>query len=298
MENKCFHFCIAEHGLFVDFSKCEDGGLWLIPSFLPFKMENIFSGKIFFKMDVWDGLGSHPIQLLENIGTFDTGNGKIAVNQIKGTGGYQYDIKNFAGKDCCLLQANHDFSQAKCKLFGNRNMRCFGLNTALMLVFAFRGSQENTLLIHASSIRCEGKGYAFVAKSGTGKSTQSSFWLRYIRNCDLINDDNPILRLQDDKVFLYGSPWSGKTPCYRNVKVELCGIAKIKRAKSNSIEKNTPLVSFAFLMSSCSSMKWDHNVFTSICKILSDIISKTNIYTLNCLPNKESALLCHKTFLK
>ena len=32
-----------------------------------------------------------------------------------------------------------------------------------------------------------------------------------------MNDDNPIVRVIDGKAFVYGSPWSGKTPCYRNV---------------------------------------------------------------------------------
>lgn len=103
-------------------------------------------------------------------------------------------------------------------------MRKFGLNNALMLIFAFAGSKIETLLLHASLVRQNGYGYAFIAKSGTGKSTQVSMWLRYLSGCDLMNDDNPILRIIDDTPYIYGSPWSGKTPCYRNVKAKLGAI--------------------------------------------------------------------------
>ena len=66
-------------------------------------------------------------------------------------------------------------------------MRNFGLNNALMLSYAFAGSFQQTLLIHASLVRHQNKGYAFTAKSGTGKSTHVSLWLRYIPDCDLMN---------------------------------------------------------------------------------------------------------------
>ena len=91
-------------------------------------------------------------------------------------------------------------------------MRSFGLNNALMLIFAFAGSRHDTLLIHASLVRQNGYGYAFIAKSGTGKSTHVSLWLRHLPGCDLMNDDNPIVRIIDGEAYIFGGPWNGKTP--------------------------------------------------------------------------------------
>ena len=129
-------------------------------------------------------------------------------------------------------------------------MRYFGLNNALMLIFAFAGSTHQTLLIHASLVRQNGYGYAFIAKSGTGKSTQVSNWLRYLPGCDLMNDDNHIIRIIENKPFIYGGPWSGKTPCYRNVKAPLGAITRIDRAKENSIDKVGVVEEFASLLPS------------------------------------------------
>jgi hypothetical protein len=177
-------------------------------------------------------------------------------------------------------------------------MRCFGLNNALMLIFAFAGCQKDTLLIHASLVRQNGYGYAFIAKSGTGKSTQVSLWLRHIPGCDLMNDDNPIVRVINGEVFIYGGPWSGKTPCYRNVKAKLGAVTRIDRATENSIEKMSPIEAFASFLPSCSSMKWDNDIFNKICDTVTKVVETTSIYTLHCLPNKEAAVLCNKTISK
>ena len=238
---------------------------------------------------------SKKLHLLE----IDTGNGIISVCKSKDASGtYQYIINNINGHNCCLLQAYNDFSYCRCALNGNTNMRMFGLNNALMIVFAFKGSFNNTLLIHASTVRHKNYAYAFIAKSGTGKSTHSSLWLRYIPECELINDDNPIIRIIDGIPYLYGSPWSGKTPCYRNIKVKLGGITRIDRAERNSINKLSPTEAFASLLPSCSTMKWDKVIFGNICSTISLLIERTNIYTLHCLPDKEAALICHRTISK
>ena len=57
-----------------------------------------------------------------------------------------------------------------------------------MLTYAFSAAYYDTLLIHASVVRHNGKAYAFTAKSGTGKSTHVANWMRYIegRNAMLI----------------------------------------------------------------------------------------------------------------
>ena len=289
-------FNIAELNIRIEFKESQRNSMRLLPSFEPFRAE-IDPNNLFFKLTVDDTLRPIPSERRERIRDFDTGNGHTIVDKVE-DGGYQYIIKDINGADCCLLQANKDFSICKCALNGTYNMRTFGLNNALMLIFAFAGSFHNTLLIHASLVRQNGYGYAFIAKSGTGKSTQVSLWLRHIPGCDLMNDDNPIIRIIEGEPFIYGGPWSGKTPCYRNVKARLGAITRIDRADENSIEKLPPIEAFASFLPSCSSMKWDGEIFNNICNTVTKVVETTGIYTLHCLPNKEAAILCNKTISK
>ena len=290
------NFRIADFDIQIIFRETNVNGMHLLSSFEPFRIKEV-SENVFFRLTVDDTLRPVPKERRQRIRAFDTGNGDTIVDRVD-DGSYQYIIKEINGSDCCLLQSNKDFSDCRCALNGNKNMRTFGLNNALMLIFAFAGAHKQTLLIHASLVRNNGYGYAFIAKSGTGKSTQVSMWLRYIPDCDLMNDDNPIVRVIDGKPYIYGSPWSGKTPCYRNIKAELGSISRIDRAKENSVEQMRPIEAFASLLPSCSTMKWDKAVFNNTVEIITKIIETSKVYTIHCLPNKDAALLCQQTIAK
>ena len=297
-----YYFNIAEHTIRIDFlpsanaegQQVQRNDMRLLPSFVSFATNPCAEDELFFHLTVDDALRPVSKEHRERIRKFDTGNGETVVDLID-DGGYQYIIKDIKSAECALLLSNKDFTECRCALNGNYSMRSFGLNNALMLIFAFAGSRQDTLLIHASLVRQNGYGYAFTAKSGTGKSTHVSLWLRHIPGCDLMNDDNPIVRIIDGQPYIYGGPWSGKTPCYRNVKARLGAITRIDRAPANSVDRLAPIDAFASLLPSCSSMKWDEDIFRRICNTVTKIVETTPIYTLHCLPNKEAAILCNKT---
>lgn len=284
-------FNIAGLSVRICFAESPYNSMRLLNSFEPFRVDAL-KGSVFFQLLVDDTLRPVSKDKRKRIRAFDTGNGDTIVDKLE-DGGYQYIIKDINGADCCLLQTNKDFSDCRCALNGNYNMRCFGLNNALMLIFAFAGSKVETLLMHASLVRQDGYGYAFIAKSGTGKSTQVSMWLRYLKGCDLMNDDNPIIRFIDGEAYIFGSPWSGKTPCYRNVKAKLGAITRIDRAEKNWVEKLSPIEAFTSLLPSCSSMKWDQEIFNDICNTITKLVETTGIYTLHCLPNRKAAEVCN-----
>lgn len=291
------YYRIADHIININNNGNELSFLSLLPSFVPFKCDKPLDEEILFKLTFDETIDRLEGDSIHHIRNFDTGNGDTVVDRLD-NGGYQFIIKNLKGQDCILLITNKDFTNCKCKLYGTINMQRFGLNNALMLIMAFAGSFHDTILVHASLVRHNNYGYAFIAKSGTGKSTQVSLWLKHIPNCDLMNDDNPVIRLIDGNPYIFGSPWSGKTPCYRNVKAPLGAITRIDRSKTNSVDKLSPIESFASILPSCSSMKWDKEIFNNICNVISEIIEKVSSYTLHCTPEKEAAEICHRTISK
>lgn len=285
-------FVIADHHIKVVFADSSVNSMALLPSFGPFRIQGN-DKPLLFTLTVDDSL--RPAKDKQLIRNFDTGNGDTLVHQLANSG-YQFIIRDIHGRDCCLLITNSDFSDCHCALNGDWVMRSFGLNDALMLVFAFAGSKKQTLLIHASCVEHGGYGYPFIAMSGTGKSTHTSLWIKHIDHTQLMNDDNPAIRIADDGVpYIYGTPWSGKTPCYRNIMAPLGAVTRIERAPQNSIERLQPVMAFASLLPACSSMKWDGVLYNQLCDTVTAIIEKVPIFTLYCLPDKEAALLCHKT---
>lgn len=95
----------------------------------------------------------------------------------------------------------------------------------------------NRMLLHAAILECDGSGYAFLGKSGTGKSTHTRLWLQYLPQSFIVNGDKPILEFTNQGVFAYGTPWMGKERFGKNTKTELKGLCFLEQAKENSIEK-------------------------------------------------------------
>jgi hypothetical protein len=293
VENNFFR--IADHFICIQFTDTSINNMHLLPSFDVFKTCQTTDNTLLFTLVVDDGL--QPVKEKRLVRKFDTGNGDTLVYQLP-DGGYQYIIRDIYDRDCCLLVCNKDFSQCQCALNGDWTMRSFGLNDALMLVFAFAGSFHQTLLIHASCIRYGSYGYPFTAKSGTGKSTHTSLWMKHIEGAELMNDDNPVIRIIDGTPYIYGSPWSGKTPCYRQVKARLGAITQIERDSKNWTECLSPIQAFATLLPACSSMKWDTTIYRQLCDAITRLIETTPIYTMHCQPDREAAIVCHQALVK
>ena len=285
-------FSIADLVVKLIFKENGLNNLSLLPSFVPFKIERQSEKNKLFELFVDDNLSPIAKDERIRIKEIDTGNGDIIVDQT--SNGYQFIIKDLKGSNCCLLITNRVFTKCQCALNGNYDMRSFGLNNAIMIIFAFAGSKQNALLVHASLVRQNGFGYAFIAKSGTGKSTQVSMWLRHLPGCDLMNDDNPVIRIIEGIPWIYGSPWSGKTPCYRNVKSRLGAITQILRAPINSVERLSPIDALVNFIPACSTIKWDERIYDEIISNITCIIETTPFYMLHCLPNKESAMVCNE----
>ncbi|MCL7988424.1 hypothetical protein M8998_10780 [Sphingobacterium sp. lm-10] len=163
----------------------------------------------------------------------------------------------------------------------------------LMVTFAQSALLHKTILIHASVIERNSEGYAFLGKSGTGKSTHSNLWKKHIPGSKLLNDDNPAVKIEEDgSVRIYGTPWSGKTPCYRNVSVDLRALVRLKQAPHNTMNWKSGQFAFITLLPSCSALRWNQHLFASMADLVQDIVSKVPIGELECLPEEEAAQLC------
>ncbi len=93
-------------------------------------------------------------------------------------------------------------------------------------------------LFHSAVIEYEGSGYAFAAKSGTGKSTHIMLWRKaFGEGVHVVNGDKPIFKFEDGELYAYGTPWCGKEGWSTNTRAPLKGICFVERAEENGIRK-------------------------------------------------------------
>lgn len=225
---------------------------------------------------------------------FEDDNGRMALYSMP-DGGMTVHLTAPSGMECCRISMERGFRRAKAVMGGTPAERRYGLDTALMLLYAFASAGRDTLLIHASAVEYAGKAYLFLGKSGTGKSTHTRLWTENIAGAALLNDDNPIIRVKDDGIYVYGSPWSGKTPCYLNRKVAAGAFVRLHQAPYNDIRPLHGIKAYAALLPSCSCMKWDMAMSEGVHRTLSRVIERVAVYDMDCLPDREAAMLAWET---
>lgn len=192
----------------------------------------------------------------------------------------------------CLV-TDKAFRRAQFRILGSIR---FSIGTVIMLMFAFATAQKNTLLMHSSVTVKDGLAYLFLGKSGTGKSTHSKLWINNIEGCELLNDDNPVLRVgEKGEVRVYGSPWSGKTPCYRNLDYPVGAIVDLHQAKTNHIRRLSMFEAYASLYVSYSGYRFIKEMADGLHATNEKVISSVPSYSLDCLPDADAAWLCYKT---
>lgn len=159
--------------------------------------------------------------------------------------------------------------------------------------------KHNAVAIHSSVIVAESQGVLFLGESGTGKSTHTRLWRENIEGARLLNDDSPIVRIVDNEVRVYGSPWSGKTPCYKNEVYPMAGLCRLSQAPHNRITRLSNLMAIGALLPSCPPVfAHDGALQDMICTIVGEIVRGTKCYHLECLPNKEASELSYNTIIR
>lgn len=287
-------FRVADVHFRIIFKDIEDGRPFL-PSFAPFHITEMPNEPLLFTLVVGNGESS-DVPEGEEVGQFDCGGCNHGVYRMED--GYKMFVSNPEGQLCCTFIAQKQFSQCKATMFGTPEQGSFGLNNAIMIMFAFAGAMQGILLMHASVPMLNDKAYLCLGKSGTGKSTHCKLWLKHVEGTDLLNDDNPAVRYLDEKTYIYGTPWSGKTPCYRNLRKECGAFLRLQQYPGNIIKKHNPLQGFASILSSCSTMIWDKPSYNAICDTVSKIASITASYHLRCKPDKDAARLSYNTIAR
>ena len=197
---------------------------------------------------------------------------------------------------CCELVCDADFTRGMLHIDADCQDVRFCIDNGLMLMYAFRTAPLMTLEMHAAVVVRRGdeaKGYLFLGHSGTGKSTHARQWLAAFEDAWLLNDDNPILRVMDNgEVRVYGSPWSGKTPCYKNESAPVGGIIKLSQAPENKIQTISLPQAYAYMLSSASGLKMEQTMADNMFETIKHIITHIPCYHLACLPNEEAARVC------
>lgn len=197
----------------------------------------------------------------------------------------------------CWLQADREWRNVSTDWKPQSSQFYPYLDDFIMITFVYSSAFHQTATIHASSVAINHQGCAFIGPSGIGKSTHSRLWLEHVPGTHLLNDDQPILRFQPDgTVRIYGSPWSGKTECFRNEGAELKALFFMQQSLENEITRLTPIETFQRLMKATSIIGRDTVTFKGISHTLASVSGGVPAYLFKNQPTREAVGMSYQAF--
>lgn len=197
-----------------------------------------------------------------------------------------------------VMEADEAFGNVRARIRWEDPYASTILTSILRIAYAQAVLPYGAVSMHASVVVSDGSAFLFMGKSGTGKSTHSRLWLENVPGTVLLNDDNPIVRLTDAGTVVYGSPWSGKTPCYKNESAPVAGMIRLRQAPANRFESKEDIAAFSLLLPGCSVLRQDKRLHEALCATLVDMAEAVCVAEMHCLPDKDAAFVCRRGVLE
>ena len=265
-----------------------------LKSFAPFKIEGCPKEEELFEFAEDGSLreGSDMIFLEEDRN--DMGHTRL----YRVPTGYRVELRYQEAGLPHIVEADAAFGHVRALLRWDDRYVATALTSMLRIVFAQAVLVHDAVSLHASVVTNGGQAFLFMGKSGTGKSTHSRMWLENVPGTELLNDDNPIVRIVDGQAVVYGSPWSGKTPCYRNESAPLAGMVRLKQAPRNRFAAKEDIEAFSLLLPGCSVLRQDKRLHEALCMTLVALADMTCVGEMECLPDEEAAEVCQREVMK
>ena len=277
------YYIVAEHLFGVE---ADESMLALMTNYAPFHTDK--ADDALFSLTVMQG---EPVTYVEEWRQDEEGQDTICGHTEDGNPVFEF---RFGGKTAGWLVCTPGYRNGILHLSGFHSKAA--LDDALMILFAMASACLGTVLFHSAVVSLDGRGYMFLGKSGTGKSTHARLWLQNIPGTELMNDDNPAVRVKPDgTAVVYGTPWSGKTPCYRNVSAPLGGIVLLSQAPYNRITRLNGIGAYAAVVPSISGKRWDARIADGLHETENALATYIPVWHLDCLPDADAAHLCKQT---
>lgn len=209
-------------------------------------------------------------------------------------GEYAVDLLPHPSSSFRTMHISEDFTTGRLQLPGDR-YAAFTVDSMLRILYSQAVVLHHGFMLHSAAVVRDGKAVLFMGKSGTGKSTHAQLWLREFAGTSLLNDDNPVVRVSaDGTVTVYGSPWSGKTPCYRNAEAPVEAMVRLEQAPVNRYTELSNIDAFVAVLPGVSVITHSRKLYGEACSSVVEALKCVKVGKLECTPEPSAAYECQK----
>ena len=159
--------------------------------------------------------------------------------------------------------------------------------------------KDNIIVFHGSSFMVDNNGFLITARSGVGKSTHSRNLKALLGDKFVyINDDKPLLKVNENSVTVYGTPWNGKERRSNDVSAPLRAILFLSRGETNTYRKIANKEEIYIKMISQIYLPKEKVKRELALKAADAILKNINFYEINVTKDIESAKMTYEEIIK
>lgn len=155
--------------------------------------------------------------------------------------------------------------------------------------------EYDTFLFHGSAVAVDGQTYLFTAKSGTGKSTHTRLWRKLLGDyAVMVNDDKPLIHVNDGSVTIFGTPYNGKHRLSTNIALPLKAVCILERSEENYIRRITKTEAYTMLLQQ-SYRPLDSSALAKTLVLIDKMADNVAFWRLGCNMDISAAELSYNT---
>ena len=159
--------------------------------------------------------------------------------------------------------------------------------------------EDGIIVFHGSSFKVNEHGFIITARSGTGKSTHVKLLSEYLGDeFSYINDDKPLIAVEDKQLTIYSNPWNGKERRGNNTSSKLTSIIFIQRGENNTYRKLDNKEEVYFRLLTQAYLPRDKAKREKALKIIDIILKSINFYEINVNMDISAAEMTYERIIK
>jgi hypothetical protein len=195
-----------------------------------------------------------------------------------------------------LMLVNRTFDRVTAYLLPKKN-KGFVWNTSdiiydflQVLLINYFAQRNEGIFTHSIGVKdLDRKGFLFTGKSGCGKTTMAKLWHTHSKAM-VLNDDRIIVRKNNGRFFIYGSPWHGEFSDYLESRIEsalLEEIFFIHHSPKNTLREISKKEAFGLLYPALFPTFWDKACLENIVSFCEDLVKSVPCFSLGFVKDKR-----------
>jgi hypothetical protein len=197
----------------------------------------------------------------------------------RGDGEYIFDLTSLTA----ILDRNFKRGDIYLKLADNSFPLGYPLSELLTINLL---AEAQGMVIHATAIKEKNEGILFAGVSGSGKSTLASFYQGQ-KKATILSDDRVIVRKQQGRFWVFGTPWHGEVKLYSPQKAVLKKIFFLSHGAENRVKKAKRIEASSRIVACSFPPFWSKKKMESTLSLVDSLTKEISCYSLDFVPDKS-----------